>query len=406
MILPELRVKNIGPIRGDNTININKLTVFLGDQGTGKSTWAKLISTFLWIEKSLVRGNIDERWLKQRSFKDTFLSYHRLDNYLSEDSILEYKGEAYHLSVNENRVLAEKQTLNNYNLPQIMYVPAERNFISYVRSANELKIASAALQDFLTEFNNSKENLSKINTKLPFGNIYIDYDKLNDVVNLVSSSYKVKLFESSSGLQSVTPLYLVSEYLSYTVEHRSEERMNEKERGKFIQAIKELLVDNSLTEEQKRLALSTITDSFNKKAFINIVEEPEQNLFPETQWKIVKKLIEINSLNKNNKLIITTHSPYIISLLGIGVQLNELKNVDISSDFDELLKNISINSSMLSIYQLDSHGNVSLLDKEYGIPSDSNYLNNWLEKQNSIFDYLLDKEQELLDKEQEGKNVL
>lgn len=86
--------------------------------------------------------------------------------------------------------------------------------------------------------------------------------------------------------------------------------------------------------------------------------------------------------------------------------MNELKNVDISSDFDELLKNISINSSMLSIYQLDSHGNVSLLDKEYGIPSDSNYLNNWLEKQNSIFDYLLDKEQELLDKEQEGKNVL
>lgn len=395
--LSKLRVKSFGPIRSDNNIEINKLTIFIGDQGTGKSTLAKLISTFFWIEKSLVRGNINESWLKQRSFKDTFLSYHRLENYLSSDSILEYEGMAYSLRVEENRILVEKKDDYLYNLPQIMYVPAERNFISYVRSANELKISSEALQEFLTEFNNSKNSITINNREMPFGNIYLDYDKLNDLVNLVGDTYKVKLSESSSGLQSATPLYLVSQYLAYSIQNSEGQRMNEIERNKFMKEIRSLL-NNELTEEQKRLALSAITKKFNRTAFVNIVEEPEQNLFPESQWKMMKKLIELNNLNDNNKLIVTTHSPYIISQLGIAIQLNELKSklsLDDFGDYHSLLNDISIDSDLLSIYQLDSVGNASLLEKEYGIPSDNNYLNDWLKKQNNMFDFLLEKEQEI-----------
>lgn len=401
--LSKLRVKSFGPIRNDNNIEINKLTIFIGDQGTGKSTLAKLVSTFLWIEKSLVRGNINQSWLKQRSFKDTFLSYHRLDSYLSKDSILEYDGDAYLLKVDNNRVFAEKKDAI-YNLPQIMYVPAERNFISYVRSANELKIASEALQDFLTEFNNSKNNITINNRKMPFGNIYLDYDKLNDLVSLVGDNYKIKLSESSSGLQSATPLYLVSQYLANSIQSSDGQRMSEKERNRFMTEVRNLLLNDELTEEQRRLALSTLTERFNKKAFINIVEEPEQNLFPESQWKIVKKLIEFNNLNINNKLIMTTHSPYIISQLGIGVQLNELRSIKSGFDvqkYKELLDNFRIDSKSLSIYQLDETGNVNLLDKEFGIPSDNNYLNNLLRDRNELFDYLLEIQEKLL--EQRGE---
>lgn len=49
------RVKNFGPIRGgltenDGWIEVTKVTVFIGNQGSGKSTIAKLISTFAWLE--------------------------------------------------------------------------------------------------------------------------------------------------------------------------------------------------------------------------------------------------------------------------------------------------------------------------------------------------------------------
>ena len=35
----------------------------------------------------------------------------------------------------------EEKKSNNYSLPQIMYVPSERNFIAYVKSTKELKLS-------------------------------------------------------------------------------------------------------------------------------------------------------------------------------------------------------------------------------------------------------------------------
>lgn len=59
-----LRLKNFGPIGpglsdNDGWIDFKRVTLFIGNQGSGKSTVAKLFSTFSWIEKALVitRGN-------------------------------------------------------------------------------------------------------------------------------------------------------------------------------------------------------------------------------------------------------------------------------------------------------------------------------------------------------------
>lgn len=58
----QIKVKNFGPVRegytgNDGWIDIHKVTVFIGDQGSGKSTVAKLIATFVWLEKALIRGD-------------------------------------------------------------------------------------------------------------------------------------------------------------------------------------------------------------------------------------------------------------------------------------------------------------------------------------------------------------
>ena len=50
----KIKIKNFGPIKegyqdNDGWIDIKKVTVFIGNQGSGKSTVAKLISTFVWI---------------------------------------------------------------------------------------------------------------------------------------------------------------------------------------------------------------------------------------------------------------------------------------------------------------------------------------------------------------------
>ena len=60
--MPQLRIKNFGPIKNGFTENngfmeISPVTVICGNQATGKSTIAKLYSTFTWLEKALQRGD-------------------------------------------------------------------------------------------------------------------------------------------------------------------------------------------------------------------------------------------------------------------------------------------------------------------------------------------------------------
>lgn len=54
--MPKLKIKNFGPIRegfleNDGFFELKKVSIFIGNQGTGKSTIAKLVSTFLTIER-------------------------------------------------------------------------------------------------------------------------------------------------------------------------------------------------------------------------------------------------------------------------------------------------------------------------------------------------------------------
>ena len=48
--MARLIVKNIGPIK-DIDIDLKKVNVFMGPQGCGKSTLAKIISFCSWLEK-------------------------------------------------------------------------------------------------------------------------------------------------------------------------------------------------------------------------------------------------------------------------------------------------------------------------------------------------------------------
>ncbi|MDR1938396.1 MAG: AAA family ATPase, partial [Tannerellaceae bacterium] len=90
--MSKIKINNFGPIT-DGWVDIKKVSVFVGNQGSGKSTIAKLISTFTWIEKALVRGDYDKKWFERKGinrFRSQFLPYHRLDAYLNPDSIIEY----------------------------------------------------------------------------------------------------------------------------------------------------------------------------------------------------------------------------------------------------------------------------------------------------------------------------
>jgi len=280
--MAKIRVRDFGPIRdgfaGSNGwIDIKKVTVFVGNQGSGKSTIAKLISTCSWIEKALTRGDYSVKHFQRKNkFKNPYLKYHRLDNYFVADpqrnSEIEYRGDSYNIRYSDDFLEIEEARNGGYPLPQIMYVPSERNFISNVKSPKALKLTSDSMIDFVTEFDNAKNEM-RGSLPLPINGVNVEYDKLNDIVNIKGQDYKVRLAEASSGFQSLVPVYLVSWYLANSVKRqseRSQEPMSSDELARFKKGVEAIWSDENLNDEQRRAALSVLSAKFNNSAFSKI----------------------------------------------------------------------------------------------------------------------------------------
>ena len=99
-----------------------------------------------------------------------------------------------------------------------------------------------------------------------------------------------------------------------------------------------------------------------------VIEEPEQNLFPKTQKDLVYYLISALDHGKNHHLLLTTHSPYILSALN-----NLLYAYKVAQQGDKkLVSNIIPESSWLDYAQTRTYfvsdgGAHSIMDEEIGM---------------------------------------
>jgi len=234
--------------------------------------------------------------------------------------------------------------------------------------------------------------------ELPINNTSLAYDKNKDTLYIKGEDYRVLLSESSSGFQSLAPLYLVSSYLANRVKNRATP-MSIEESKIFQEQVKEIYTNPLLSEEQRRIAINALSFKFNKTSFINIVEEPEQNLFPTSQRDMLYSLLEINNRSKGNKLIITTHSPYLLNYMSVVIKAGKLKQEVTDQRQDEINAIVPISSATegddLAIYELnEKSGSIQLLGNYNGIPSDDNLLNLQIDETNNLFADLLDLQQQ------------
>jgi len=407
--MSRIKIKNFGPVKNGNQsndgwIDIKKVTVFIGNQGSGKSTVAKLISTFMWLEKGLIRGDINAP-VSHQDFIE-LIKFHRLENYLEINTQIEYEGNTYRLVIAENSVdkFIEATKLNQKSIrqPKIMYVPAERNFLSSIANINKVSdLIIGSLKNYSIEFRNAQLYHKNKPIDLPINNAKIIYDPKEDENYLLFNGKRLKLSEASSGFHAIVPLYWVTKYLIEYLKQGEKKLLELLSTDQTIRRNNELkeLNTQKLDEKALRSKERKINEKYVSKYFINIVEEPEQNLFPSSQRKLLNSLLSFN--NGNNMLIMTTHSPYLINYISLAVKANELKNkVKIKEVKDKLNTivpiNSTVNSEELVIYELDEAiGSVSKLGDFQGIPSDMNFLNISLSETNQLFDSLLEIEDEL-----------
>lgn len=405
----KLKIKNVGPIKdgyfsNDGFIDFTGVTVFVGNQGSGKSTVAKIFSTLSWTEKALVRGDFTPEYLSlYNRFKKQF-SYQGINNYLNDNSLIEYIGDAFIITYRNSHLnIKEKSQKSDYKFPKIMYVPAERNFVSSVDRPDLLKRLPLPLYTFLDEYEEAKRGLADT-VKLPVGKVRFEYQKRNNKSWLVGENFKITLLEASSGFQSVVPLFIVTKHLTKIIRQNgnfTHREISVDEEKKIRKEITKIFGNANISEDIRRVLLEELSARFNYSCFMNIVEEPEQNLYPTSQKEILFELLKSKNDFENNQLVITTHSPYIINYLTLSVKADIVKSkITCSDNSQSLLAELSaivpldstVNHSIVSIYQLNDLGEIKILPDYNGLPSDENYLNEFLAESNDLFIKLMEIE--------------
>ena len=411
--MSEIKVKNFGPVqkgydKNKGFMKIPKVSIFIGNQSTGKSSIAKLISTLTWLEKALFKGDYKAgNVIKYNRLVNKFCAYQGIKNYFSPDTEIIYKGTAFSFFYKNEKLTIEKTASpEKYLLPKIMYVPAERNFLSAVDHPDQLKQLPLPLYTFLEEFERSQAELTE-DLSLPINNTEFEFQKQHKIGYIKGKNYKIRLSEASSGIQSLLPVFLVSKNLTQSINKEkdySRKDISIAEQNKIKKEVAKIISRDDLAEEVKEAAYELLSSKYKNQKFINIVEEIEQNLFPESQKNLLYRLLEFNNSTPKNKLILTTHSPYIINYITLAIKgnslLEKIKNSSRSTTLKKKLKKIiplesCIPAKEVLVYQTTEKGTVTKLPTYDGMPSDNNYLNTSLAKTNQTFDQLLDLEDEL-----------
>lgn len=289
----KLIVKNFGPIK-DVEIEYNQLLLLIGPQASGKSVLAKLISIFSDFEFILDKNLNKLLSIYNIEFltKDSYIKYEYFNSYieysngeiktdikfsdsLNYESILNSAVEKALSEIsplNYDRALlskqVKKQTEALIKKDYVIYIPTERTLVASISDflfnfiKSDIKIPECAI-NFGARFEYARKEIG--NYVVPFLE-NIEYVFENNTNQLkINDNKKINFSQSSSGLQAVIPMTIV------------------------IESLKNIEKTNNI-----------------------IIEEPELNLYPSTQKRLVQYLSK-NCLAENKGLIITTHSPYILT---------------------------------------------------------------------------------------------
>lgn len=353
-----LIVKSFGPVK-DLDIIFKKVTLFIGDQGTGKSCVAKLFSMFKWMEKVLSQKKYKLSYFEQYNrFKTKLCAYHRIESFIYENSYIKFEGNLYDFLYENGNFSVTEKNRDIKGISKVMYVPAERSIVSVAENKSKLlKELPDSSETFSDEFVNAKKFFQS-GYNLPFEGLRFEYDSLNDTGWIQGTNYKVRLINASSGIQSSLPMCIVSEYLSSKISDKEEVKLSKEEKDKLEKRVAEIMQNEEFSDSIKDMMIRQLSDANRYNQLINIVEEPELNLFPRSQMEVLKSLIYNNASSDENMLIFTTHSPYslaIINTMIMGAKAYANANEELRNQIESILPvKYQINDDNIAVYRLSS----------------------------------------------------
>ena len=355
-----IQIKNLGPIKDTGLINLTDVLLVIGRQSSGKSTFMKVLCFCRWIEKKIMTSfdNTIHAYTHNKRFTRDLKQFHRIDEmYFKEDTEIIYDGDVVTISltgVDQNAKINRKSEAweDRYN-SKLSYIPAERNLVSAVQNINDTYKAKErdSIFNFIQEWYEAKETYgsdNKLTLSLTDDFKYYSDNGLDYVV--LPNGKPITSFYASSGVQSVMPIDVMTDYIMGVVGkvvkfsmsdlmNRLMESLDTDVRNEIVHGAHEV------TEEE----LAPIREKMKYQSAQLFIEEPEQNLYPDAQRKLVQNLIRhlkaVKSIGKHRSMVVlTTHSPYVLSIL--NVLIADAAAVE-KKPGDERLKDVVDESTLL-----------------------------------------------------------
>ena len=311
--MASLHIKNFGPILDSTKIELTPLMVLIGRQSSGKSTFMKVLCFCRWVEKKIMVSTDDivSQYTHYNRFIKDLKSFHRLnDEYFRADTELKYDGDVISIEytgINGNAKIVRKKSFaeKRYN-SKLCYIPAERNLVSAIQNVDKTYKATGrdVLFNFIYEWDEAKEPYTNEHPfKLAATGGFSYVNKFGADVVVREDGSETPAFYASSGMQSVMPMDVMVNYITDCVGKNASLSMRER---------------NEISETDNDYAVRRL---FYQSAQL-FIEEPEQNLYPESQKLVVMSIVRslkkaLENGSEQSLALVTTHSPYIMSVMNV-----------------------------------------------------------------------------------------
>lgn len=317
-----LYIKNFGPINEINLEKIYPVMVLMGESGSGKSTILKILVLFRWIYKKLcMRSYLKSSGIDKSQFTFNFKTYIRnngWENYIAKNTIVKYKRDSVEISYANGRLnVGTEIPADEISFDKMSFICDKRNLIPELLSKNiKERSANFFLNETYTDFLEASRVLETLD--IPYFGIDFTKKKTSNgsqffvEKNDEESNYSINFEDASSGMQNTIPIELI---IDYYVNHYN-----------LVESFNQSLLA-SVIEYGTVTNFKPIQDinSINRKNIFFHIEEPELSLYPDTQTKLMRRMLTTLFSQKREVdfyAMIATHSPYIVNYLNLAIKSN------------------------------------------------------------------------------------
>lgn len=332
-----LYIENFGPIVEVELENIRPLTIMIGESGSGKSTIMKVLSLFRWIYKRVnLRSYLKYAKIKRTQIRfqiKSLLKTSGIFEYLKTDSVIVYRRDDYEIRMENRKVNIRKDVAEeNLCLDKICFISDKRSIIpDLLEHRLERRMANYYLQDTMDNFILAGKAIRSFTMEYLGVKVKIEHPKGGiakyRIVDSEDESYSIDLKSASSGIQTVTPVALITEYFSTSFD--TKESMNSS-LFRYMQDADNL----------KNFSTARDIGEIEKRNIHILIEEPELSLYPESQKSLMDFLVDRCFTCKhdyNMTLMLATHSPYILNYMNLLIDRYEKgKDTPYKISFDDV----------------------------------------------------------------------